>query len=66
MVGVDADRDVRAVTDAGLPTSEIICNGHLVIAGTLEDQHRLAERGGHLDRVVVAQIQPVGRGRTER
>lgn len=57
---VDADRDLRPVRQPRLSPCEIVLDGHLVVAATLEDEHRPLERrrGGH--GIVAALVQPVG------
>src|SRR5690242_16122020 len=41
---VDTDRDIGALTDARLPSREIILDRHLTVAATLEDEHWSIQR----------------------
>src|ERR1700754_3199195 len=46
---VDADRDIRSVSEARLPSGEIVLDGHLIVAATLEYEHRPVQRRGGRD-----------------
>src|SRR6266568_7062927 len=62
---VDADGHVRAVGEAGPPSREVLGDSRLVVTAALQDEYRLAQRRGHRDWVVAAQVQPIGGRRAE-
>ena len=63
---VDTDRDIGSLTEARLPPGEIVLDSHLIVAATLEDEHRFAQRRSSSDRVVVSQVKPIRRLRGQR
>jgi hypothetical protein len=51
---------VWAVGRYCLPFGEIVVNGHLVVAATLEDEQWCRQRRGGGDRVAVEKVEQVG------
>ena len=66
VVGVDADGHVGAPGEGRLPSFEVVLDGHLVVASTLEEEDGAVERRGDGDRAMGAKVQPVGGGGAER